>query len=117
MGMLMYTILTELYLYEKPKLLKRKEASKEIAAGRRSPYPSDIQNSTDPAHIAVKKAIDMCWTEQWRERPAARTIADYLMGQLREITGEVNPDVRITMPYRDPGQKRSESDYNKHAWI
>ena len=31
----------------------------------------------------------------WKERPSARAIANYLMGGLREITGEESPDIPI----------------------
>jgi hypothetical protein len=115
MGNLMYTILTDLYLFEKPELLTTEEATEELLAGKRSPYPEDIEKSTDPAHVAVKKAIEMCWIEKWNERPSARTITDYLMGQLRDITKEENPDLRVTLPARDPDQKKTESDFDANA--
>jgi len=117
MGILMYTILTELFVFEKPRLLTIEEVRKELLAGRQSPYPDDIENSNDAAHSAVKMAIEMCWTEDWRKRPSAKSITEYLMGELQKVTGEENPDVRITMPPRDPGQTLSEGDYDRNAWI
>jgi hypothetical protein len=116
MGNLMYTILTDLYLYEKPELLNNDEATKALLAGKRSPYPEDIEKSIDPAHVAVKTAIEMCWIEKWNRRPSARSIADYLMGQLRVITKEEHPDLRVTLPARDPDQKRTESDFNANGY-
>ena len=117
MGILMYTILTELFVFEKPRLLTIDEVRKELLAGRQSPYPDDIENSNDAAHSAVKMAIEMCWTEDWRKRPSAKSITEYLMGELRKVTGEASPDVRITMPPRDPGQTPSEGDFYRNAWI
>ena len=116
MGNLMYLILTDLYLFEKPKLLTRIQTTEALVAGKRSPYPDDIENSTDPAHVAVKKAIDMCWEEKWRERPSARIIADYLMRQLRNITNEETPDLRVTLPERDPDQRPTDSDYRANTY-
>ena len=83
-------------------------------AGRRSPYPEHIKNSKDPSHVAIKKALEMTWTQNPNERPSARIISDYLIGQLREITGEDDPDLRVVLPGRDPNQGSSESDYEKY---
>ena len=114
MGNLIYYMLTDLYTFEKPKNLSWKETSRELIAGRRSPLPKEIERSTDPSHVAVRRALGMCWTHDWKERPSARMISDYLMGQLREITGEQDPDVRVKLPERDPKQTDSESDYDKY---
>ena len=56
----------------------------------------------------------MCWVQDWEERPSARSVSDYLIGQLKKITGEENPDFRVTLPERDPNQGSSESDYNEN---
>mmetsp|Transcript_26807 Transcript_26807/g.38316 ORF Transcript_26807/g.38316 Transcript_26807/m.38316 type:complete len:251 (-) Transcript_26807:14-766(-) len=116
MGNLIYTILTDLYLFEQPELLTRSETTKALVAGKRSPYPDDIANSIDPAQIAVKKAIDMCWEEDWKKRPSARTITDFLMGQLQDITKEASPNLRVTLPKRDPYQRPSDSEYYSKTW-
>jgi hypothetical protein len=104
MGNVMYTILTDLHLFEEPKYLTPYETTKALIAGKRSPYPGDIEKSTHPAHIAVKKAIEMCWIEKWNKRPSARLIVEFLMGQLRDITNEEHPDLHVTLPARDPDQ-------------
>ena len=114
MGNLIYYMLTDLYTFEKPKNLSWQDSGKELLAGRRSQLPEHIAKSKDPAHVAVKNALDMCWTQDWKERPSARSISDYLVDQLREITGEDDPDVRVTLPERDPKQKSTESDYDKY---
>ena len=114
MGNLIYYMLTDLYTFEKPKNLSWKDSGKELLAGRRSPYPKHIKESKDPSHVAMKKALDMCWVQDWEERPSARSVSDYLIGQLKKITGEENPDFRVTLPERDPNQRSTESDYDEH---
>jgi len=114
MGNLMYTILTDLYLFEQPELLTRSQTTEALVAGKRSPYPDNIENSTDPAHVAVKKAIDMCWEEKWNKRPSSRIITDYLMGQLQDITKET--DLKVTLPKRDPDQTPSDREYYAKTW-
>lgn len=114
MGNLIYYMLTDLYTFEKPQNLSFKQSGRELVAGRRSQYPENIEKSTDPSHLAVKKSLDMCWTQNWRERPSARSISDYLITQLKEITGEDNPDFRVVLPQRDPNQRHTESDYDKY---
>lgn len=115
MGNLIYYILTDLYLFEKPKNLNWRDAGRELIAGRRSPLPEHISKSKDPAHLAVRKALDMCWAQDWKQRPPARAISNYLLDQLREITGEDDPDLRIVLPERDPKQTHSESDFSIHG--
>eukprot|EP00585_Thalassiosira_rotula_P007082 CAMPEP_0196152236 /NCGR_PEP_ID=MMETSP0910-20130528/35143_1 /TAXON_ID=49265 /ORGANISM="Thalassiosira rotula, Strain GSO102" /LENGTH=553 /DNA_ID=CAMNT_0041415781 /DNA_START=8 /DNA_END=1669 /DNA_ORIENTATION=- len=114
MGNLIYYMLTDLYTFEKPENLKWQEVGRELMAGRRSPLPKDIYFSEDPSHVAMKKALDMCWTQEPDERPSARSISDYLIGRLREVTGEDDPDFRVVLPKRDPNQRNTESDYEKN---
>ncbi len=98
MGNLMYTILTDLQLWNKRlrsnEGVKRKKA-KRIMAGKRPQIPKEIEKSNDPAHVAMLNALDMTWKYDWKERPSAREIANYLIGELRIITGEESPDIRI----------------------
>lgn len=110
LGGLVFSVLTEEYLYEKPRLNMR-PAARKMVLGERPPFPQHIRESTDPSHLAMKQALDMCWTYKWQERPAAEAIASYLHGRLKEITGEKDPDIRVTLPERDPKQKGTESDF------
>jgi hypothetical protein len=114
MGNLIYYILTDLYTFEKPALLSWKDAGRELLAGRRSVLPSHIVNSDDPSHIAIIKALDMCWTQDWEKRPSARHISNYLLLKLRIITGDKDPDLRVVLPERDPNMSNTESDYEYH---
>lgn len=114
MGNLIYYMLTDLYTFEKPKNLSWKDSGKELLAGRRSPLPSHIAESHDSSHVAIRKALDMCWTQKWEERPSARSISDYLIGQLRNITGEDDPDLRVVLPKRDPRMRGTDREYEKY---
>lgn len=112
MGNLMYLILTGLYVFEKPRNLNCTEVGKELVEGRRSPYPKNIEMSNDTAYLAIRNAVDMAWVHDWKERPSARSISDYLIQQLKEITGMENPDLRVTLPERETGQRLTSSDFN-----
>ena len=114
MGNIMFIIMTDLYTFEKPENLKWQVAGEKMINGERTEIPEYIRNSTDPSYVAMQKALDMCWTQSWKERPSAKSVNDYLMGELRKITGEENPDLRVTLPERDPNQRNTESDYNDH---
>ena len=114
MGNVIYYILTDLYTFEKPKNLSAIQSGRELIAGRRSPYPKRIAESDNLSHVAMKKALDMCWTQDWTKRPSARKISDYLIGRLRAITGEADPDLRVVLPKRDPDQKGTDNDYKVH---
>mmetsp|Transcript_12564 Transcript_12564/g.16381 ORF Transcript_12564/g.16381 Transcript_12564/m.16381 type:complete len:151 (+) Transcript_12564:1-453(+) len=114
MGNLIYTILTDLYLFEKPTNLDVEETAIELVKGRRSPYPEHIKVSNDPSIIAMKEALDMCWTQNWKKRPTARAVSNYLIDRLREITGQEDPDVRVVLPERDPHQTNTYSDYDEY---
>lgn len=113
MGNIIYYILTDLYTFEKPENLNNDEVGKLLVQGKRSPYPEYIEKSSDPAHIAMKKALDMCWVQNWRERPSAREISDFMLSELRKITGEENPDLRVVLPERDPNQSPSDGEYEE----
>eukprot|EP00985_Skeletonema_marinoi_P035347 scaffold46334_cov212-Skeletonema_marinoi.AAC.1 len=108
MGNLIYTVMTDLYPFEKPFNLNRTETGKKLINGERSEIPEHIWNSHDPSYRAMMEALDMCWTYRWDKRPSARYVTDYLFGELQKITGEENPDVRVTLPERDPDQKNTE---------
>lgn len=98
MGNLLYTVLTDLQVWDNElrgdEDFKLKQA-KRLVAGERPPIPKRILGSNDPAHVAMMNALDMTWKYNWMERPSARSIADYLIRELRTITGEEAPDLRI----------------------
>ena len=117
MGNVIYIILTDLYTFELPKRLSTSETSRELVAGKRSPYPEHIANSTDPSYVAMKTALDtMCWVEDWKARPSAQEVSDYLMDQLRKISGEEHPDLRVVLPERDKKQRPTDSEFNKMGY-
>lgn len=102
MGYLLYSILTNLTVWDdskrhsesyKMKMAKRIVAKKEGLTEQL--IPQHILNSTDPSYRAMKKGLEMSWTYNWKDRPSAQMIADYLMDELRRITGDDNPDLRV----------------------
>ena len=102
MGNLLYTILTNLTVWDdsirhsesyKLKMAKRIVAQK-VGLTQRL-IPQQILNSTDPSYQAMAKGLEMSWTYNWKDRPSAQMITDYLMDELRRITGDDNPDLRV----------------------
>jgi len=116
MGNVAYTVLTDLYLFERPRNLNLRETSLALANGLRSPYPDHIANHTDPAIQAAREAVDMCWTHEARERPSAQAVVEHLLSRLREITAEEAPDLWVALPARDPDQALTSSDYNRYNY-
>ncbi len=110
MGNLIYTVMTDLYPFEKPRNLNRIETWTRVVDGERTEIPAHIRHSHDPSYKAMINALDMCWTYSWDKRPSARYITEYLLGELRNITGEGNPDLRVVLPERNPNQNNTESD-------
>ena len=100
LGNVIYTTLTDWNLFPKPLFLNLAETSRELVAGRRSPYPKLIQDSRDPSHMAMKQAVEMCWTHNATARPTASSVTEYLLQKLREITGEDAPELRVVLPAR-----------------
>ena len=93
MGNLIFTILTELYPFEK---LEKDEGEKVVIAkilnATKPTIPQDIVDSDDPIHKTFVKAITMCWEFDWRKRPAAKTVRDYLHTSLRKIESKFRND-------------------------
>ncbi|KAL3931529.1 MAG: hypothetical protein SGARI_004183, partial [Bacillariaceae sp.] len=55
--------------------------------------PEEIQEEyTDPAEQAIMEAIEWVWSHNYRQRPSAREVADFLEEQLEDIYGEENSD-------------------------
>lgn len=109
-GNLIFTILTDQYTFENPRL-DMAEAAQKLVAGERTPLPSNIEISQDPSYIAIKNALDMCWTYKWQERPSAKSVSEYLYNQLKEISSKDYPDLRVMLPDRDPNQRGTDSDF------
>ena len=101
MGNLLYTILTDLQVWDKE---LRSDADVKLATAKRlvngeTPrFPHLVQESNDPAHLAMKNALNMAWSRNSEQRSSARSIANYMIGELRRITGEVTPDLRVNFP-------------------
>lgn len=98
MGNLLFAILTDLQVWDKESRSDEDvkiEQAERLVAGNRPQIPIHIRDSNEPAHLAMKNALDMTWNYNWKERPSARSIADYMTIELMKITGEEAPDLRI----------------------
>lgn len=94
MGDLLYRMLTDAPVWKGDGNAKLRQA-KRVVAGIRPWIPKHIRESNNPAYVAMLHALNMTWKYDWKERPSARAVANYLMGELRKITGEEDPDIRI----------------------
>jgi hypothetical protein len=103
-----YYVLTKQWIFEGR---LNREAIKLVLEGKRSEYPSHLQNSTDPADQAMMKAIEMAWTQDPRERPPAKEIAEYMRKQLIEINGSDDSPWRVAVPPLPPNYRYTTSDW------
>ena len=52
-----------------------------VREGNRPQLSDEIIHSEDPNIITILKAMDMCHTKEWRERPSARKVWNVLNRQ------------------------------------
>ena len=87
MGHIFYTILTgKLPFIE----FESKEVYKKVKKGHLPKLADDLQQSTDPVHVALKKAMEMCYTYKPEHRASATEVLDYLTAQYNLIYPEDN---------------------------
>lgn len=114
MGNVMYYILTNQWLFEG---YSNTDASDMIIRGDRSSMPPHIMQSDDRAIKAALHAIEMCWVQDYKTRPTAREVADYIGGELKQIEGVDNLDiVRVKMPPLPKDHKYTDSDFYSNIW-
>lgn len=109
-GNVVYYVLTKQWLFQDTSI---RTAHQMLKQGERSPIPANILNSTDRADQAMVKGIEMMWTHDAEERPKARTVADYMLKELREIEGTKDIGVvRVaSIPPLPPNHRYTDSDY------
>ena len=59
--------------------------SKHIVRGDRDALSAELLESTDPIDVAIRTAMNMCWVHDWRERPSAKDIAQFLLGEKSRV--------------------------------
>jgi serine/threonine protein kinase len=92
-GNMMYLILTHKWLFEG---MTTKVAMAKLKAGKR---PELGFEPTDPADIALVKAINWAWTQDPDKRPKMREVSNFLKGELRKLEGiEKDYVVRVSIP-------------------
>ena len=85
-GNILFSLLMDKWPYEDLYKEKNTEAvSKHIVRGDRDALPTELLESTDPIDVAIRTAMDMCWIHDWRERPSAKDIAQFLLGEKSRV--------------------------------
>jgi len=112
-GNVMYYVLAKKWIFED---ISNSDGVEKLIHGERSPFPPHIANSTHPADIAFQKGITMLWTHDVAQRPTSRQVSDFLLDELRKITGEADPDLRVNIPPLpsdwDYGDEDFEANFN-----
>eukprot|EP00566_Odontella_aurita_P011879 CAMPEP_0113531968 /NCGR_PEP_ID=MMETSP0015_2-20120614/3789_1 /TAXON_ID=2838 /ORGANISM="Odontella" /LENGTH=383 /DNA_ID=CAMNT_0000430859 /DNA_START=455 /DNA_END=1606 /DNA_ORIENTATION=- /assembly_acc=CAM_ASM_000160 len=83
MGNIYYSLLTELWPYEK---IKTKTAQEKIMNEERPPL--DNLDGEDPAVIALAAAMKKCWIQDPKRRATAREVQQYLTEEVAKIEGK-----------------------------
>lgn len=61
------------------------DASDKVKAGKRPKIDKEIRNSQDPYHVAMVKAIRMCFEHDPEQRTGARAVAEVLDAALKQV--------------------------------
>ena len=94
LGDVLYYILTKRWVFEG---IARDKAKLLMLAGIHSEIP--LEHGSHAADRAMRKAIEMAWTEDAEERPSAREISDLLKAELEQIVGKAEGGMwRVSIP-------------------
>lgn len=116
MGNILYYLLTLDWIYPG---VSDVDVRQRLIRGERSPYPDRIKTSTDAAELALRDAIELCWTHDPIRRPHSSVVADYLWKKIVDIDGEVADDasagkhhpVFVKIPDIEPDYRNTDSDF------
>lgn len=64
---------------------KFKKVPDMVMAGKRPQLFEYMERSTDAYSLAMKKAMEMCWTQNPKERTGAREVANVLQEALKTL--------------------------------
>ena len=85
-GNILFSLLMDKWPYEDLYKEKSTDAvSKHIVRGDRDALSAELLESTDPIDVAIRTAMNMCWVHDWRERPSAKEIARFLLGEKSRV--------------------------------
>ena len=114
MGNVMYYVLTNQWIFEE---YSNSVTEQKIIHGERSNIPAHIQKSTDRATRALLHAVEMCWVHNYKERPTARQVADYIEEELKRIEGvDELGVVRVEMPPLPKDHRYTDTDFYGNIW-
>ena len=72
------------------------DVRRRLIKGERSPYPERIRTTADSAELALRDAVELCWTHDPIERPHISVVADFLWKKIVDIDDEVANDVDLS---------------------
>lgn len=81
MGNIFYSLLTELWPFEKTKTKKAQDA---VLHGERPPIEAGL-NTSDPHVQIMLSAMDMCWTYNPSERPSSKEVVTYMEEEIAKL--------------------------------
>ena len=85
-GNILFSLLMDKWPYEELYKEKNTDAvSKLIVMGNRDSLSTELLESTDPIDVAIRTAMRMCWVHDWRKRPSAKELADFLLDEKSKI--------------------------------
>jgi serine/threonine protein kinase len=85
LGNLLFHILTTRSPRGKMKKERMEEVRVSVAQGLQPPMDAEFENSKDPALVAIKSAIGMCYEPDPKLRPSSRHVASVLMHALAKL--------------------------------
>ena len=118
MGNIFYQLLEEKEPFDEMKQLKHVDTEyiqNLIKEGNRPPLSDEVIDSEDPNILAIIKAMSMCHTHDWRERPSARKIKQVLSKQWKRVLAakaKNYPDRKIKAkyhPHRQVSERQRQS--------
>jgi hypothetical protein len=82
MGNVFYVLMTEQWPFNGE---ESKDVERQVKSGKRPHIPQRLRESTDPAYIAIRKVMAMCWRQDPKERATAKEVADILLHELKAL--------------------------------
>mmetsp|Transcript_775 Transcript_775/g.1634 ORF Transcript_775/g.1634 Transcript_775/m.1634 type:complete len:518 (-) Transcript_775:14-1567(-) len=111
MGNIFYTLLTLNWIYQG---LEDADVRQRLMNGERSPYPARIKETTNAAEMALRDAVDMCWTHDPMQRPSSQDVADFIWSKLVDIC-DVDKDeeckVVVDIPDIEADYRYTDTDF------
>ena len=96
LGQILFHILTTHSPWGKMKQERMEEVRDKVRAGTKPLFMDEYANTTRPAEIAMKEAINRCWETDPTKRATAREVAEHLYDALDELRSSKSERERQT---------------------